>query len=272
MTHTIVGLFSERSEAQAARQELIQHGFIEEDIDISNRTIAEDTSGEYDTTKEDNLGIGDRIANFFNSLFGDDEVTARNYTNAASDADAILTVQADSDARARTAQEIFDRHGAMDVDENEAHYSRERSAAASGGLGAERGNKATIPVVEEKLKVGKRDVETGGARIRSRIVEKPVEANVRLREEHVVVNRHPVDREVKDADLKNFKPGEMEIAEYAEVPVIGKEARVVEEVEVGKKVTERNETVRDTVRSTDVDVKEFDNDAAARAAANKSKS
>ena len=118
----------------------------------------------------------------------------------------------------------------------------------------------TIPVVEENLNVGKREVERGGARIRSRIIEKPVEENIRLREEHVVVNRRPVDREITDADLKNFQPGEMEITERAEVPIVGKQARVVEEVEVGKNVTEREETIRDTVRSTDVDVEEIDTD------------
>ena len=56
---------------------------------------------------------------------------------------------------------------------------------------------------KEKLNVGKQQVATGGARIRGRIVEKPVEANVRLREEHVVINRRPVDREISDADLKS---------------------------------------------------------------------
>jgi uncharacterized protein (TIGR02271 family) len=263
MTHTVVGLFKDRSEAQAAMKDLMISGFIKEDIDLSNRKFAENTNaGDNYSTDNDNLGIGDRIANFFNSLFGDDEMTARNYTNAASDADAILTVQADSDERARVAQQIFDRHGSMDVDENEARFSQQRTAAAGTKQtnAAAANTKTTIPVVEEKLNVGKQQIETGGARIRSRIVEKPVEANVRLREEHVVVNRRPVDREISDADLKSFKPGEMEITEHAEVPVVGKQARVVEEVEVGKNITERNETVRDTVRSTDVDVNEFDKD------------
>jgi len=38
------------------------------------------------------------------------------------------------------------------------------------------------------------------------------------------------------------------------VPVISKEARVVEEVRVGKEASNRTETVRDTVRETDVKV------------------
>jgi uncharacterized protein (TIGR02271 family) len=126
-----------------------------------------------------------------------------------------------------------------------------------------------IPVIEEQLQVGKREVESGGARIRSRIVEKPVEANIRLREEHVVVNRRPVNRAATDADLANLKRGDIELTESAEVPVVAKEARVVEEVVVGKNVTEHQETVRDTVKRTDVEVEEVKTDTAARHADNK---
>ena len=267
MTHTVVGLFEDRAHAQAAMNELIAKGFVKEHIDISNRRFAE-TSGddkyalndETDTRRTGD-GIGDRITNFFNSLFGDDETTARNYTNAASDADAILTVQVDSEERAETAREIFDNHEAMDVNEHGASYARGTTGSRTGS-DVNLKDKATIPVVKEDLNVSKREVERGGARIRSRIIDRPVEEKVRLREEHVVVNRHPADRDITDADMKNFRPGEMEITEHAEVPVVGKEARVVEEVEIGKKVTEREETVRDTVRSTDVDVERFGKDEA----------
>jgi stress response protein YsnF len=50
------------------------------------------------------------------------------------------------------------------------------------------------------------------------------------------------------------------LTEYAEVPVIGKQARVVEEVVIDKNVTEHVEAVRETVRRTDVEVEKIDND------------
>ena len=273
MTHTVVGLFEDRAHAQAAMNELIAQGFVKEHIDISNRRFAEtDADDNYviddETTgnRSTGDGIGDRISNFFNNLFGDDETTARSYANAAGDADAILTVQVDSEERAETAREIFDRHDAMDVDE----HGSSNYGTATGMTGRTAGtdtdmdthsnlkDRATIPVVEENLNVSKREVERGGARVRSRIIDRTVEESIRLREEHVVVNRRPVDREITDADLKSFRPGEMELTERAEVPVVGKQARVVEEVEIGKNVTEHDETIRDTVRSTDVDVERFD--------------
>jgi uncharacterized protein (TIGR02271 family) len=115
----------------------------------------------------------------------------------------------------------------------------------------------TIPVVEEELQVGKREVERGGVRVESHVTEKPVEQEVHLREERVHVERRPVDRPVADAD-KAFREGTLEVTERAEEVVVGKTARVVEEVVVGKQVEEHTETVRDTVRRTDVDVQEVD--------------
>ncbi|GEO04015.1 hypothetical protein AAE02nite_16790 [Adhaeribacter aerolatus] len=112
----------------------------------------------------------------------------------------------------------------------------------------------SIPIIEENIQVGKREVETGGVRLRSRIVERPVEEHLRLREERVNVTRNPVDRPASDADLNTFREGTIELTERAEVPVVNKEARVVEEVSLNKEVEERDEVVRDTVRKTEVDV------------------
>jgi len=116
---------------------------------------------------------------------------------------------------------------------------------------------ARIPVVEEELQVGKREVERGGVRVESRVEERPVEKEVHLQEEHVRVERRPVDRPVGDAEGL-FKEGSVEVTERAEVPVVAKEARVVEEVVINKEVGERTETVRDTVRRTDVNVEEVE--------------
>jgi hypothetical protein len=49
--------------------------------------------------------------------------------------------------------------------------------------------------------VGKKVVETGGVRLHSRIIEKPVEETIRLREEHVNVKRTKVDRPATDDDF-----------------------------------------------------------------------
>lgn len=119
------------------------------------------------------------------------------------------------------------------------------------------GKETTLPVIEEEMKVGKRAVQSGGVRVYSRMTEKPVAEQVRLREEHVSVERRPVNREVSSADRGAFKEGTIEMPETSEEAVVSKQARVVEEVVVRKDARERTETVRDTVRRTDVEVEKL---------------
>jgi uncharacterized protein (TIGR02271 family) len=114
---------------------------------------------------------------------------------------------------------------------------------------------ASIPVIEESLQVGKREVEKGGIRLRSRIVEEEVNKDVNLRDEKVRVERRPVDRPATEGDIHEKN---IEISETAEVPVVSKTARVVEEVSLDKEVKQRNETVSDTVRKTEVDIEKTD--------------
>ena len=129
---------------------------------------------------------------------------------------------------------------------------------AVGRSDLDRTGQAAIPVVEEQLKVGKRVVERGGVRVFSRLVETPVNESVSLREEHVSVERRPVDQPLGAADAAAFKEQTIELRETAEEAVVQKSARVVEEVVVGKEVTQRQEQINDTVRHTEVDVQQLE--------------
>ena len=202
------------------------------------------------------------IGRFFKNLFSDNDYEANRYTAVASASNSIVTVHADTQDRAEQAADILDRCGAIDVNERGAQYGYTQQTTSTNKENFADTNRTAAPgetlkVVEENLQVGKREVETGGARLRSRVVSRPVEENLRLREEHVFVNRTPVDRAATEADFHNFKEGTIEMRETAEVPVVNKEARVVEEVSLGKEVTERDHTVRDTVRKTEVDVEQI---------------
>jgi uncharacterized protein (TIGR02271 family) len=116
-----------------------------------------------------------------------------------------------------------------------------------------------IPIVQEQLRVGKREVERGGARVRSYVEERPVTESVNLREEHVDVTRRPVDQPISAADLNSsglLQDREIEMRETAEEAVVAKEARVTEEVLIQKTAQDRTEQVQDTVRNTEVEVDE----------------
>jgi uncharacterized protein (TIGR02271 family) len=106
-----------------------------------------------------------------------------------------------------------------------------------------------IPVVEEELQVGKRQVQKGGIRVHTHVEEKPVEESVTVRDEHINVQRRPVNRAVQPGELDHVDEGTFEISEMDEEVVVNKQVRVAEEVVVGKEVEKRQERVRDTVRN-----------------------
>lgn len=259
MAQTVIGMFDNASEAQRAVQELESRGFSRSDIDISTRgsnetgTVSDSYSGS-DSDRE-RSGGGNAVSRFFNSLFGDDDNDREKYSRVAQSSSSIVTVHARSNEEAERAADILDDCGAVDVDERSSGYgaaSNTRSADLENTRSTGEGQ--SIPVIQENLEVGKRTVESGGVRVRSRIVERPVEEHVRLREDHVWVERNPVNRPVSGDELRNFQETNIELTEQREVPVVNKEARVVEEVRLGKETQERDETIRDTVRNTDVDV------------------
>ena len=113
----------------------------------------------------------------------------------------------------------------------------------------------SIPVIEEELKVGKRQVQRGGVRVRSFVVETPVHEQVTLREEHVSVERRPVNQPIR-AGEEMLQERTVEFTETAEEAVVAKEARVVEEVVLRKDVEERVETIDETLRHTDVEIQD----------------
>jgi uncharacterized protein (TIGR02271 family) len=265
MALTVIGVFDSASQAQTAVEQLINAGFSRSNIDLSARTG--DYTNDTHVDEDHNSGIG----GFFRSLFGgdDDEETTR-YTNVASRG-SLVTVHAQSQDEAERAADVLDEFGAVDVNERAATYGNTTTTNASTGF---TGTDAlttnttdrvlptdtdqTIKVVEENLQVGKREVERGGVRVRSRIVERPVEESLRLREERVSIQRTPVNRPATEADLNAFQGNQIEVIQHAEVPVVAKTANVVEEISVGKDVTEREEVIHDTVRKTDVQVDNID--------------
>ncbi|MDF7815402.1 YsnF/AvaK domain-containing protein [Hymenobacter sp. YC55] len=285
MNQTVVGIFKSAMEAQSAAQKLTAAGFSMEHIDVANHRYAADsttnqaanalkadkdpsdyrnTSGTATEAAADAAGrSGDSISNFFSSLFGDDDDDqdrSNRYSHVARESGSVVTVHCHSEENAHKAAAILDEAGAVDVDEQAAEtgYQQANALGATGQQASTADGTVSAKVIEESLQVGKRVEQTGGARLRSRIVSRPVEASVRLREEHVTVKRNPVNRPATEADFAAFKEGNVEITESAERAVVGKEARVVEEVTLGKQVTEREETIRDTVRKTEVDIERLD--------------
>lgn len=249
---TVVGIFNTAAEAQHAVQQLEQAGFELDYVDVAHRAAVNEGVGR---TSDDSIG------GFFSSLFGGhDNDEARNHTAAAQRGSSVVTVHVTSSDLSQRAAHILDEAGAVDVDGGTDDYTNATTPTQANSYAQTdqpAADQQRAEVIEESLQVGKRVEQTGGVRLRSRVVERPVEANVRLREEHVTVQRTPVNRPATEADFQAFKEGQMELTESAERAVVGKEAHVVEEVSLGKEVTEREQTIHDTVRKTEVDVEQI---------------
>jgi len=280
MENTVIGVYDSYAQAQNAMNELLSAGFSQSDVQINSE--AERTT---QATGSTHAG-GSTIGNFFRSLFGMDEDRREHgdiYAEAVRRGSVVLTVDADSEAQRERAVDIMNRYDPVDIDERSTQwrsqgwtgydenaplytdseiekdrtlYGQGRSALESTGTTMPQ-EQARIPIVEEELKVGKREVQRGGVRVYQRLRERPVQEAINLREEHVIVERHPVDKPATAADLSAFKEGTVELRETAEEPVVEKSARVVEEVVVGKEVTQETANIKDTVRRTDVEVEQL---------------
>ncbi|MDQ1558452.1 MAG: hypothetical protein QOD32_1512 [Pyrinomonadaceae bacterium] len=234
------------------------------------------------------------------------EDDANYYAEGVRRGGTLISVDA-ADDKAESAVAIMKRHGAVEIDKRAAEWRDEGwsgfdSTATHAAFDAFAGDKqklasdaettaehkrlpvepqeprrtaaatnasreVAVPVVEEKLEVGKREVERGGVRVQTQVTETPVEENVELREEHVNVERRPVDYTFHGTESEAFQESLVEIREAYEELVVKKKARVVEEVVVNKDVEQRTETVHETLRRTDVNVEQIETNKARGATA-----
>lgn len=226
---TLICLFHHDDQAQAALRDLENAGVAPSAIS----TVGGRNSGSADISDLEALGVPQR--------------DLKHLREGLADGGVVIAVSA-ATALAGKVESIFGAHKAEKIDETELDTGEVLPAVAAAG--------AAIPVVEEELVVGKRTVDQGGVRVYKRIVEIPAEETVTLREEHVVIERNPVDRAATPAEL-GAQSRSIELIETAEEAVVGKTARVVEEVVVGKEAGERTERIRDSVRRTEVEVEEI---------------
>lgn len=205
MNYTVVGFFNDQDDANKASKKLNNAGILDGDIDLSPfSTQGEYTGDDYEYEEEEDT------KGFWASLFGsDDDDHDRKRHSRVGSRSHVVTVHATDKVQADMAVEILDDCGALDVSEKDEKIrsirNMDTNMSQDQNHDLNKDGDDTISVIKEDLEVGKRDVETGGARIRSRIIKKPVEEHVRLRKERVYVTRKPVDRDISPAEAANFK-------------------------------------------------------------------
>jgi len=247
-TRTITAFFDRRDDANAAIQRLVTAGVQRNQITMvegSKQSSPPRSSGQEDT------GFWDSLKDFF--LPDEDRHT---YSEGLRRGGFLLTVRTNSNLYDR-ALTILDDEGTVDLDQRTATWRKEgwQPQAVGTGMRSPSAEHEVIPVTEEQLKVGKRDVSHGRVRVRTYVVEEPIQESVNLREERVRVERRPVDRPAT-ADERIFQNRTIEAEERAEEAVVEKQARVKEELTVRKDVDQRSKTVSDKVRRTEVKVED----------------
>jgi stress response protein YsnF len=283
---TITAFFDSRSDADEAVARLRALGISEDAIRLVpgyERDTDTATDNLYDRPGE---GFWDSLRDFF--LPDDDRDT---YAEGLRRGGVLVTVTAGDEWHDR-ALDILDDEGTIDIDERAESWRSEgwtgRGATSGSAVGTSDvsaispatdlsgasspratsipagtpsaastsvNDEEIIPVVEETLRVGKRDVSHGRVRVRSYVVETPVSEQVNLREERVHIDRRPVDRPL-DATDQAFQDRTIEATERVEEAVVSKESRVKEELVLRKDVQDRTETVSDRVRSTEVEIED----------------
>ena len=272
MAHTLAAVFEQRGDADRAKAELLNAGFSSSAVRLASGT---GTQTQASTGAGTDDSIGGSIMQFFGSIFGNDEHADKQaYSSAINRGNTVLTVDAGTADEIERAADIIEGFGPLDIDEQQelpgqaqayqgAYQGGQASAAgsmqgtqsaATGSMQRATTEEQAIPVIREELKVGKRTVQRGGVRVYQRVIETPVQEDITLREEHVTIERHPLDQAIAPDQVPAFQEKSFELRENAEEAVVQKSARVVEEVVIGKKVSQRQEQISDTVRSTDVEV------------------
>ncbi len=258
MPRTLTAMFDTRAAAEATRDKLVQAGVSKSEIDIQDQS----TYGGDTAAAPQKGGLMGGLRNMFSAH--DDHHT---YVEGVSRGHVLLNATV-KDAEATNAIQVLEQSDAIDLDARESEW---RQSGWTGGADAyaepatdayrapatAASGDETIQLAEERLVVGKREVERGGVRVRSYIVETPVSQQVSLREETVDIERRPVNRAVAAGD-DAFRDRTIEMRETGEEAVVGKEAFVTEEIGLRKDVGQRTEEVRDTVRHTEVEVGRID--------------
>jgi len=238
---TVVGVFPNAREAQLTADELEEIGLDREDITFVDKSTV----------------ISDDLITQLTG-YGVPEQTARLYVDSINRGGTLESVRVEDD-RVDETMSVMRRHtgdlagSARTAPATKTAKTRTVQAQSPAPI---KDQDEIISVVGEELVVGKREIEVGGVKVTSHVVEQPVSQDVQLREEHVRVERQAVDREIDPQDA-DFRDQTIEMIEHAETPVVGKRARVIEEIKLRKDIEQRTENVKGTVRKMDVDVQQL---------------
>ena len=117
-----------------------------------------------------------------------------------------------------------------------------------------------VPVVEERLKVGKRQTVQNRVHVHKYVTERTETADVPLLRQSVKVEHVRVGRPVDEAAPARFEGDTMIVPLYEEVLVVSKQLMLVEEVRITTERSERHDPQEVTLRREEVKVERTRNE------------
>lgn len=110
-----------------------------------------------------------------------------------------------------------------------------------------------IQLIEEKLKIGKRERQIGEVTLKKHPVTETVQEDVTLRREKVDIERHAVNRELRPGEHIADADETIRVPIYGEEIVAEKRPVVKEEIEIKKRPVTEKQTVRESVRHEELE-------------------
>lgn len=247
-TSTVVGIFPDNSWAQLAIGTLQSNGF--------NARLAD--RGTVDNLA--NLGIDRNAASLYQSRLGEGNwvVLVENAGNRGEDALGVMlqngaeNIDLSKDSSNNSADYYQRLQNAGANERQYGHYDESLGRARNA-------EEMRVILREETLTPVKQAVQSGEVQMQKVVHERQQEIPVNLRHEEVTIQRHAVDRPATGDELDDMTDQVISVPVYEERAELQKQARVREEVTIGKQAVEEQQTLTGTTRHEHLEVNETGN-------------
>jgi uncharacterized protein (TIGR02271 family) len=239
----IVSVFDTPAHAQQAMDALANAGFAKGDMS----SISKDDVTAIDSAAQKAV----KQPGFWHRMLGSEDVVEYEghvYGRAVDGGGTVLTLRVPN-TDAPKAVQILNTLKPVDIENRATKLGVLPASAAMVAPATD----DVIRLAEEKLQVGKRQIDAGTTTVRRYVIEKPVEAKVTLHEEHADVVRRAIKDPAYIGDI-DWSDKTVVVTETAERAVVNKVPRIREEVVVRRAASDTVERITDTVRRQEVEV------------------
>lgn len=246
MPKFVIAVYENSTRAEDAIRDLSAHGLRPEAIELAD---------------ESHMSADQIMADLEERTVPHDR--AELYAEAVRRGASVVLADTSDDIAEPTAA-ILDQHGSIDIERSAERwrasgwhgYDTRGEPFPEGDRETEHSElgQETFEVVQEEVRVGKRETEEG-VHVRSFVSERPVTETIELEKERIDVRREPANEPLSAREAEGaFEEGEVVVTAKSEEPVVEKQARVVERVNVAKEAERRTETIEETERRRDIEV------------------